>query len=45
MNKVKRPDQAVMLYQAASASPVPHMDLDSTIQFGLTAARTAAEAH
>lgn len=45
MNKVKRPDQAVMLYQAASASPVPHMDLDSTIQFGITAARTAAEAH
>ena len=44
MNKVKRPDQALMLYQAASASPIPHMDLDSTIQSGMGAARTAAEA-
>ncbi len=44
MNKVKRPEQALMLYQAVSASPVPHMDLDSTIQSGMLAASAAAEA-
>ena len=41
MNRVHRPQQALNLYQAAADSPVPHLDLDSSIQVGIKGARAA----
>lgn len=41
MNKVQRPQQALLLYQAAADSTVPHLDLDSSIQMGVKDAGAA----
>jgi tetratricopeptide (TPR) repeat protein len=37
--KLQRPQQAVKLYEAAASSPVPHMELEPTINSGLREAR------
>jgi len=43
LSKVNRPQQAIMMYQAAAESTVPHLDLDATIQLGMRDARKAME--
>jgi len=40
-SKVQRPQQALLLYQAAADSSLPHLDLDSSIQMGMKNARAA----
>jgi tetratricopeptide (TPR) repeat protein len=40
-SKVQRPQQALLLYQAAADSNLPHLDLDSSIQMGMKNARAA----
>ncbi len=41
LTRLDRHDEALRLYQAASASAVPHLDLESDIELGLREARTA----
>jgi hypothetical protein len=41
MNRLNRPQHALNLYQAAEESPVPHLDVDSSIQIGIRGARAA----
>jgi len=41
INKLRRPQQAILLYQAAADSSLPHLDLDSSIQMGMKNARAA----
>jgi membrane associated rhomboid family serine protease len=41
MYKVERPQQALNIYQAAAEFPVPHLDLESSIQTGIKNARAA----
>jgi membrane associated rhomboid family serine protease len=43
MGKLKRPQQAMMMYQAVADSTVPHLDLDAAIQMGFRDARKAME--
>jgi tetratricopeptide (TPR) repeat protein len=39
LKQLNRPSDAVRFYQAAHASPVPHLDWDTNIQAGLTQAQ------
>lgn len=39
--RLQRPQDALKYYQAAEASPVPHLDLESTIGIGLREAKAA----
>jgi len=39
--KLKRPQDALALYQAASASPIPHLDWEAHIQTGMKEAKAA----
>jgi membrane associated rhomboid family serine protease len=41
LNKLSRAAEAVRWYESAAASDVPHVELESAIQFGLSAARKA----
>jgi membrane associated rhomboid family serine protease len=41
MHRLNRPQHSLNLYQAASDSATPHMDLDPSIQMGIKAARAA----
>ncbi|HYL10026.1 MAG TPA: rhomboid family intramembrane serine protease [Candidatus Acidoferrales bacterium] len=41
IHKLNRPADAVRLYEAAQASPVPHLDWENTIQAGLREANNA----
>jgi membrane associated rhomboid family serine protease len=46
LKRLNRPEDAVKFYQAAAASPVPHLDLDHAIQAGIkeaSAARTKGQ--
>jgi tetratricopeptide (TPR) repeat protein len=42
MNKLSRPEEAVEWYEWAASSKAPHKELESAIQFGLSAACKAA---
>jgi len=44
LKQVKRPQQALNLYQAAAQSCVPHLDLEPEIQLGMKQARELAAA-
>ncbi len=39
--KLNRPEEALRLYEAAAASPVPHLDLEQTIMVGIRNAKAA----
>ena len=41
LKKLNRPQDALMIYQAAAASPIPHLDWDSIIQSGIKEAKAA----
>lgn len=41
MYKVERPQQALNIYEAVAESPVPHLDLESSLQTGIKNARAA----
>jgi hypothetical protein len=41
MGRLQRPQQALNLYQAASESKLPHLDLEPSIEAGVNAARAA----
>ena len=41
LKRLNRPQDAMAFYQAASKSPVPHLDLEQTIQMGMREARAA----
>jgi membrane associated rhomboid family serine protease len=41
LHKVQRPQQALNLYQAAAGSPVPHLDLEDSIERGRKEAQSA----
>jgi membrane associated rhomboid family serine protease len=41
LKRLNRPADALRFYQAAAASPVPHLDWDANIQTGITAANAA----
>ncbi len=41
LKKLNRPQDALALYQAAAASPIPHLDWDQLIQSGIKEAKTA----
>jgi hypothetical protein len=41
LKKLNRPQDALTLYQAAAASPIPHLDWDGIIQAGIKEAKTA----
>jgi membrane associated rhomboid family serine protease len=41
LKKLNRPQEALALYQAAAASPIPHLDWDPLIQNGIKEAKTA----
>ena len=41
LKRLNRPQDALQLFQAAAASPVPHLDLELNIQAGIKDARTA----
>lgn len=42
-NKLKRPQQALLLYRAVASSPVPHLDLDPMVQAGIRNAQAALQ--
>ena len=41
LKKLNRPKDALAIYQAAAASPIPHLDWDSLIQAGIKDAKAA----
>jgi membrane associated rhomboid family serine protease len=41
LKRLDRPQDALKLFEAASASPVPHLDLEPAIEAGIRAARAA----
>ncbi|PYX89401.1 MAG: hypothetical protein DMG67_15160, partial [Acidobacteria bacterium] len=41
LKRLNRPQEALKFYQAAASSPIPHLDLDATIQLGIKSATTA----
>jgi membrane associated rhomboid family serine protease len=41
LKRLNRPQDALALYQAAAASPIPHLDWDQHIQSGIREAKTA----
>jgi len=41
LKKLNRPQEALALYQAAAASPIPHLDWDQLIQSGIKEAKAA----
>jgi membrane associated rhomboid family serine protease len=41
LKRLNRPQDALQLFQAAAASPVPHLDLEVNIQAGIKEAQTA----
>ncbi|HXJ90638.1 MAG TPA: rhomboid family intramembrane serine protease [Candidatus Binatia bacterium] len=41
LKKLNRPQEALEIYQAASASPIPHLDWDQIIQSGIKEAKAA----
>ena len=41
LKKLNRPQDALAIYQAAAASPIPHLDWDQIIQSGIKEAKTA----
>lgn len=41
LNKLNRPQEALKIYQAASASPIPHLDWEQIIQSGIKEAKAA----
>jgi hypothetical protein len=41
MKRLNRPQEALALYQAAEASPVPHLDWEQHIQAGIKEAKLA----
>ena len=41
LTRLDRPDEALRLYEAVSASTVPHLDLESDIESGIREAKTA----
>ena len=46
LKRLNRPEDALKFYKSAASSPVPHLDLEHTIQAGIkeaTAARTAGQ--
>jgi len=46
LKRLNRPQDALKFYQAAAASPVPHLDLEHAIQAGMkeaSAARTGGQ--
>jgi membrane associated rhomboid family serine protease len=43
MNRLNRPNQALLLYQAVGESPIPHLDLDASISTGIRQANKAME--
>ncbi|HVN21503.1 MAG TPA: rhomboid family intramembrane serine protease [Bryobacteraceae bacterium] len=42
LKKLNRPQEALKIYQAASASPIPHLDWEQIIQSGIKEAKAAA---
>ena len=40
LTRLHRPDEALRLYEAVSASAVPHLDLESDIELGIREAKT-----
>jgi tetratricopeptide (TPR) repeat protein len=44
VTKLNRPADALRFYQAAAASPVPHLDLEGTIELGIRQAKSAMSA-
>jgi len=41
LKKLNRPQDAMAIYQAASASPIPHLDWDQIIQSGIKEAKAS----
>jgi tetratricopeptide (TPR) repeat protein len=41
LKKLNRPQDALAIYQAAAASPIPHLDWDQIIQSGIKEAKAA----
>jgi len=41
LSKLNRPQDALKFYEEAAASPIPHLDLDATIQMGIRSANKA----
>ena len=41
LKRLNRPQEALKFYQAAASSPIPHLDLDATIQLGIKSATMA----
>ncbi|MFB3915811.1 MAG: rhomboid family intramembrane serine protease [Terriglobales bacterium] len=44
LKRLNRPDEALKFFQAASASPVPHLDFEPAIEAGIREARATAAA-
>jgi len=44
LKKLNRPQDAMRFYQAAASSPIPHLDLDATIQLGIKSVNSALSA-
>jgi len=41
LKRLNRPHEALALYQAAAASPIPHLDWEQHIQSGIKEAQAA----
>jgi membrane associated rhomboid family serine protease len=41
LKRLNRPQDALKFYEAAATSPIPHLDLDATIQLGIKSANNA----
>jgi len=41
LRRLNRPQDALKFYEAAATSPIPHLDLDATIQLGIKSANNA----
>ena len=41
LKKLNRPQEALNFFRAADASPVPHLDMEQSIQLGIKEATTA----
>jgi hypothetical protein len=41
LKRLGRPEDALKFYEAANASPVPHLDLEQNIAMGIREAKTA----
>jgi membrane associated rhomboid family serine protease len=41
LRKLNRPQDALKFYEGAATSPIPHLDLDATIQLGIKSANSA----